>query len=254
MVKEIRYTSIRRVLDNLHDHPMLSDLTLEQAVRYVVRFIELNGFPKFFQDKIECVDIHEFRGLLPCDLISIDQVREPKTHICLRSMTDNFTPGMREEKKKKELPLHNQEGEYPPFGPHPAGPHFEELTFKTQGRVIFTSFPEGQVEIAYKAIPVDDDGFPMLIDNETYLAALEGYIKKQVFTVKYDQGKIAAGVLENAKQDYSFLAGQLNSEFMIPSVSEMQSITNAITSLIPRMSEFYHGFKHLGDREILLKH
>ena len=94
----------------------------------------------------------------------------------------------------------------------------------------------------------------MLIDNETYLAALEGYIKKQVFTVKYDQGKIAAGVLENAKQDYSFLAGQLNSEFMIPSVSEMQSITNAITSLIPRMSEFYHGFKHLGDREILLKH
>ena len=60
MVKEIRYTSIRRVLDNLHDHPMLSDLTLEQAVRYVVRFIELNGFPKFFQDKIECVDIHEF--------------------------------------------------------------------------------------------------------------------------------------------------------------------------------------------------
>ena len=35
MVKEIKYTSIRRVLDNLLDHPMLTNLTLEQAVRLV---------------------------------------------------------------------------------------------------------------------------------------------------------------------------------------------------------------------------
>ena len=256
MVKEIRYTSIRRVLDNLHDHPMLSDITLEQAVRYVVRFIELNGFPKLFQDKIDIIDIHEFRGILPCDLISIDQVRELRTKIPLRSMTDNFTPGLREKKGRKKPPIPNKEGEYPhpPFSPIPGGPVFEEFTFKTQGRIIFTSFPEGKIEIAYKAIPVDDDGFPMLIDNETYLAALEAYIKKQVFTIKYDQSKIAAGVLDNAKQDYAFLAGQLNSEFLIPSVSEMQSITNAITSLIPRMSEFYHSFKHMGDREILRQH
>lgn len=255
MVKEIRYTNIRRVLDNLHDHPMLRDVTLEQAVRYTVRFIELHGYTKMFKDKIDQVEIHEFRGVLPCDLISIIQVRDCKSGTCLRSMTDSFTPGLREPMPRHDRRRPNPEGEYHPVG-HPFGhPHghqpYEELTFKTQGRIIYTSFPEGMVEIAYKSIPVDEDGFPLLIDNETYLAALEAYIKKQVFTIKFDQGKIAAGILQNAQTDYAFLSGELQSEFQIPSISEMESITRYVTSLIPRVREFDKAFRHQGDREFI---
>lgn len=249
MIKEIRYTNIRRVLDNLLEHPMLSDLSLEQVVRYTIRFISLHGFPSLYQDKQDVVDIHEFRGLLPCDLISIIQVKNLRSHLCMRSMTDSFNAGIQD----RTLHHNDHPHRHTPYIP-PMAPSFGEDTWKTQGRVIFTSFPEGKIEIAYKAIPVDEDGFPLLIDNENYLAALEAYIKKQVFTTKYEQGKIAAGVLENAKQDYAWLAGQLNSEFTIPSYSEMQSITNAVTSLIPRMSEFYTGFRHLGDREYIKKH
>jgi hypothetical protein len=240
MVKEIQYTSIRRVLDNLMDHPMLRDITLEQVVRYTVRFIGINGLPKMYQDKIAVLDVHEFRAALPCDLISIIQVKDNHSGICLRSMTDSFTPGM-EPKEAKERH-------------HRDVPHLHEMSFKTQGRVLYTSFPEGQVEIAYKAIPLDEDGFPLLIDNENYLAALEAYIKKQVFTIKFDQGKLAAGVLQNVQQEYAWLAGQLKAEFMIPSVSEMQSLMNAYNSLIPRMSEFYRGFRDAGDRELIRRH
>lgn len=230
MVKEIKYTSIRRVLDNLMDHPMLQDLTLEQAVRHTMRFISLNGFPKLYQDREADVEIKEFRGMLPCDLVSIVQVKDCKDGLCMRAMTDNFMP-------------------------HERKSHFYgEPAFKTQGRVIFTSFPEGTVRIAYKAIPVDDDGFPMLLDNENYLAALEAYIKKQMFIIKFDQQKLPQAVLENAKQEYAWLAGQLQSELQIPSESEMQSISNMINSMIPRMSQFYFGFKHEGDRQYIRNH
>ena len=240
MVKEIQYTSIRRVLDNLMDHPMLRDITLEQVVRYTVRFIGINGLPKMYQDKIVVLDVHEFRAALPCDLISIIQVKDNHSGICLRSMTDSFTPGIEPKEAKERL--------------HRDVPHLHEMSFKTQGRVLYTSFPEGQVEVAYKAIPLDEDGFPLLIDNENYLAALEAYIKKQVFTIKFDQGKLAAGVLQNVQQEYAWLAGQLKAEFMIPSVSEMQSLMNAYNSLIPRMSEFYRGFRDAGDRELIRRH
>ena len=230
----------------MHDHPMLSDLTLEQVVRHTIRFISIHGYSKLYQDKEVDVDIHEFRGLLPCDLISITQVKDGCSGICLRSMTDTFTKGL--------VPP-------PPHSPHPYMPYIPpeapghgEPTFKTQGRVIFTSFPEGKVRIAYKAIPVDEDGFPLLIDNENYLACLEAYIKKQVFTIKFDQGKIAAGVLQNAQTDYAFLAGQLQSEMTIPSYSEMQSITNYITSILPSMRNFDRSFKNMGSREYIKKH
>lgn len=245
MVKEIKYTNIRRVLDSLHDHPMLSNVTLEQVVRYTVRFIGIFGMPKMYQDKEADVDIHEYRGLLPCDLISIIQVKDSCNGICLRSMTDNFTPEV--------LPTPSHLHLHMPYIP-PMAPSHGEPAFKTQGRVIFTSFPEGIIRIAYKAIPVDEDGFPLLIDNENYLACLEAYIKKQVFTVKFDQGKITAGVLENAKQDYAWLSGQLQSEFTIPSVSEFEAISRYVTSILPSVRHFDNGFKNLGNREYIRKH
>lgn len=253
MVKEIRYTNIKRVLDNLHDHPMLSDVTLEQVVRHTIRFISIHGYSKLYSDKEADVDIHEFRGLLPCDLISITQVKDTCSGNCLRSMTDTFTPGLEHEGRSKTPSYRDSQKHHTPYIP-PIAPGHGEPSFKTQGRVIFTSFPEGKVRIAYKAIPVDEDGFPMPIDNENYLACLEAYIKKQVFTIKYDQGKIAAGVLQNAQTEYSWLAGQLASEFQIPSYSEMESIGRYITSILSSVKSFDRGFKHLGDREYIRKH
>ena len=256
MVKEVQYTSIHRVFENLLDHPMLQNITLEQAVKYALKFISKHGYAKLYEDRIADVDIHEFRGALPCDLISITQVKDLRSGICLRAMTDSFPRGMRPERP----PRHNEPAPKPPL---PKGPgidglyippmrrYFEEPSFKTQGQIIYTSFPEGKVQIAYRAIPVDEDGFPLLIDNDTYLDALEGYIKMKVFEVKFDQQKIPAGVFQNAQQQYYAAAKLLQSEFTLPSPSEMRSIAAAWNRLIPSMRDFDKSFRHLGDREYL---
>lgn len=248
MVTEIQYTNIRRVLEDLVEHPLLRNLTLEQVVRHTLRFISLHGYPSLYQDKIEGVEIKDFRGLLPCDLVSIIQVKDLDTGICLRAMTDNFTrglePKLKEDRGPKDLLNNVQHGYIPP-----RKVCAEEMSFKTQGRVIFTSFPAGRVEVAYKAIPVDEDGFPLLIDNETYLNALEAYIKVKVFTVRFDTGSMAAGVLSNAQTDYASAARLLQSEMTTPSVSEMESITRYLNTLIKPVTYFDNGFKNLGDRE-----
>lgn len=188
MVTNIQYTSIRRVLDELHDHPMLQGVTLEQAVRYTLRFISINGFPQLYEDKEADIDIHGHRGVLPCDLISVTQVKDGHG-MALRAMTDTFLPDGRGHGPCRDL-VNNV---HPPLPPH--HPVWREGAFKTQGRIMYTSFPEGKVRVAYKAIAVDDDGYPLLVDNETYLDALEKYIKLRVFTVKFDRGKINANVL-----------------------------------------------------------
>lgn len=254
MVTEIQYTNIRRVLDDLMDHPLLRDLTLEQVVRHTVRFISLHGYPRLYQDKMATVGIKDFRGLLPCDLISIIQVRDLGTGTCLRSMTDSFTPGMRPKPEIKARDVLNNvkpiTEEYIP----PMRDSMDEMSFKTQGRMIFTSFLKGEVEIAYKSIPVDDDGFPLLIDNETYLNALESYIKVKVFTVLYDTGKIQSGILSNAQTEYAWAARQVQQEFLMPSLSEMESLTRYLNTMIKPTTSFDQGFRHLGDREYLRRH
>ena len=232
MIKEYQYTNIRRVLDELHRHPLLSDLTLEQVVSYIVSFIGIFGMPKLYQDKEEVLHIEDFRTKLPCDLICINQIKECKTGVCLRSMTDNFMP--------REYYDRSAGYKIP-----------QELSFKTQGQVLYVSFKTGDVSVSYKAIPVDKDGFPLLIDNPVFLKALEAYIKKEAFTILFDMGKIAPAVLQNTQQQYAWLAGQLQSEFTIPSISEMESIKNSWCTLLQRTTEFREGFKNNGSQEYI---
>lgn len=232
MVKEYNYINIREALSRILRHPLLQDMTLEQAVQYTIDFIGIFGLPKLYQDKEEVLHIEDFRAKLPCDLISINQIKECKTGVCLRSMTDNFMP--REHYDRS------------------AGYRMsQELSFKTQGQILYVSFKIGDVLLSYKAIPVDKEGFPLLINNPVFLKALETYIKKEAFTILFDMGKIAPVVLQNTQQQYAWLAGQLQSEFTIPSISEMESIKRSWCTLLQRTSEFNNGFKNNGDQEYI---
>lgn len=223
MVNNFQYVNIREILSRLLRHPLLTDLNLETAIQYTVDFFGIMGLPPTYVDAQEEVEIESYRGMLPCNLISINQVRWKKNGICMRSMTDNFNG-------------HSEEDNGEP-------------TFKTQGRMIYTSFKEGTIEVSYKAMSVDSEGYPLLPDEPTFLRALELYIKKQWFTILFDMGKISPAVLQNTQQEYAFACGACNNTFMIPSPSEMESITNMMNQLIPRFNEFKKGFKHLGDKE-----
>ena len=236
MVNNINWVKLPVILDRLLRHPLLNDLNLETAIQYTLDFIGIMGLPNVYVDKIETIDIKEYRGELPCDLISINQVRLHKNGIALRAMTDNFNA----------YPTHDHEGgDWGERG---------EPSFKSQGRVIFTSIRHEKVDISYKAIMLDDEGLPLIPDNSIFLKALELYIKKEWFTILFDMGKISPAVLNNTQQSYAFVAGQCNNEFLIPSVNEMEAITNSLNQLIPRTNEFRNGFKNLGDKEYLRIH
>ena len=227
MIKERNnFVNIREVLARVTSHPMLKNVDLEQAIRYTVDFISIVGCPTFYLDKEIDIPIKDYRGLMPCDLVSITQVKDKKTECCMREITDVFNP--RENNFNTEL------------------------SFKTQGNIILTSFRTGEITISYKALPVDETGIPLLIDNTNFLKALELYIKKEKFGVLYDEGKIREGIMSKAETDYAFAVAQCEKEFIMPSISELQSITNMWNTLIPRVTEFDNGFTKLGNREYLI--
>jgi hypothetical protein len=153
MINNINYTNIRVILDNCLQHELLQDLTLEQIVSYVVKFNGIFNIPQLYIDKCVEVPIKDYRGLLPVDLVSIKQVLDKDTNKALSEINGTFF-----------------------------NHHYSERGFKTQGQCIFTSFDCGNLVVAYRAIPVDEEGYPLILDNEKYKNALELYIKKSKFT------------------------------------------------------------------------
>lgn len=223
------FISIRVVMDDLLSHPLLADLSFERVLNYTYHFMRIVGIPDMFNEKVGRVSIEDYRGALPCDMYRLIQVKDVETGVCYRSSTDSF--------------FHSDNK-----------PEMLDLSYKVQGGVIYTSNKEGEVEIAYMAMQMDDEGYPMIPDNSSFIRALESYIKRERFKVLMETGKLNAQVFEYADREYKFDVAQAGTSLLMPTYDEMQSFTNMWNTLIPRVTEHSHGFKDLGTREYLKNH
>lgn len=232
--KEMNYTNIKLIMDRLQRHPLMADINFETVVDYAVDFIRIVGTPPSFLDKTALVEINEYRGELPCDFYEMIQVRTaaPKGEHghAFRYTTDSFHMS----------PHHHKHS---------------DLTYKLQGNCIFTSIRKGMVEIAYRAMPIDDEGYPLIPDNSSFSRALELYIKLQWFTIQFDMGKINSQVLSNTQQQYAWAVGQAQTDLIRPSIDQMTAITNMWNKLLPDTTKDHrHGFLHEGTSEHIIVH
>lgn len=233
-------TNIRRVADRIMRHPLLRDVPFETILDYTVDFLQIVGVPSLFEEKTALLHVENYRCMLPCDYVSIIQVRTAKkvdgiepnhrSHVSYRYSTDSF----------------HMSNEKPDIGRYGT-----DLTYKIQGYVIYTSTKDTDIEIAYNAIATDGEGYPLLPDNPSFLRALEAYIKKQQFTILFDLGKLQPAILQNAQQEYAFYVGQCQTDMIMPSIDQMESLTNLWTALIARANEHSKGFINSGSKEYL---
>ena len=214
------------------EHPLLQDVTMERVIKYAADFMQIVGVPKMFDNKTAKLEVTKYKAELPCDFYSILGVRMSDSHIAFRATTDIYH--LSDDKEPAD--------------------NYRDLTYKLQGNYIFTSIEEGEIEISYLSIPVDDEGLPMIPDNVKYINALELYIKKRLFTILFDQQKLHQSVLQNVQQEYAWAVGQAQNDLIKPSIDEMESISNMWNQLIWSVTDHRNGFRDSGNKEYLRRH
>ena len=188
---------------------------------YALDFLRIVGMPNIFIEKVVPLEIKNYRALLPCDFHEMIQVRLTDKNI--RNNIFIYASNNFHYSENKEDAV--------------------TLTYKILGNVIYTSLKECNIEIAYRAIAIDEDGYPLIPDSSAVTRALELYIKKQCFTILFDLNKINQNVYQNTQQEYAWAVGQAQSDLVRPSLDEMQSITNSLNTILVRNNEHNKGFK-----------
>lgn len=242
----IQTTNIRRILDRVMRHPMLRDIPFETSVEYTVDFISLLGTPAIYDEKTAIIIVRNWRGQLPCDFEKMIQVRVAGPQTCHRWINvPCLVP--RPVYRKSGHSFHMSDF-------HPNAGITGEFTYKIQGLVIFTSTKDIDIEIAYRAYATDEEGYPLLPDNPSFLRGLESYIKLKWFTILYDQGKISQQVMQNTQQDYAWAVGDAQSEFSRLSLDDAETLSNSFKTILPRNNEHWKGFFTTGAEEIWKRH
>ena len=239
-----QYKSVGTILWKVLKNPLCNELSLEEASEYALEFIKLLGAPVVYLTKIEHLKLNCYKAELPCDLLYLEGVRYLD---CDNIGSAGGPVAMRESSNIYHLDtteFDNTNGRYLNHGNN-------EFTYKIQKGIIFTSMEEGTIELAYKGIALDEDGYPLIPDNSSFTRALEAYIKKQHFTILFDLGKIGNGPLAQVQQDYAWAVGDCQSEFNRLTIDKAESFYNSWRTLIIRSSEHRTGFLHNGTQEKL---
>lgn len=256
------YTSLSVIADKILRHPMMAGISFEAIIDYAIDFMRIVQCAGFFEEKCIPIEISEYKGVLPQDFYEVNQIRLIGSSTKIPKYIENY----RIDEQGNKIPsgtytqdgyedlevYHNKAFRYATDTFHMSDikSHLD-LTYKIQGGYIFTSIKEGTVELSYKAILIDNEGFPMIPDNSKFTRALEAYIKKQWFTILFDMGKLQPAVLQNTQQEYAWAVGACETEFQKMSLDKAESFYNSWTTLIPRTNEHYRGFASNGVKQNL---
>lgn len=107
------------------------------------------------------------------------------------------------------------------------------LDYRISGGNIITSIQSGRISISYIAMAVDEDGYPMIINNESYKRALEQYVTVEWYKILFAQNKININAVTMIENDYQWSVARATSSLRTPTYDQMESISRILNSLLP---------------------
>lgn len=216
-----RFVSLKEIINRVYlsGGDIVNDVTEDDVITYAIELMGIVGIPALFENKIENLEIKNYKAALPCDFIEEKGIKCCDRH--LNASTDMFD--VRES--KTHVP-----------------------TYKIQGNFIITSIEKGNIQLAYTAIKTDDEGYPMIVDDQSFIRALVSYIVyKRVFT-NYINGRLPnENIMERVEREYEFNIAQATQKLTQPTIDEFDNISRMMNSFIFRHNSRKEGFKNIGD-------
>jgi hypothetical protein len=116
----------------------------------------------------------------------------------------------------------------------------QDITYTINGNYILFSKEDGICAISYKGIATDDDGYPLVPDNQYYKEALFWYCFKHILMLGY---KSPSGIdYPFAEARWQFYCTGARNKANYPSISEYEQFKNSWTGLLSNMNSYKERF------------
>ena len=124
-----------------------------------------------------------------------------------------------------------------------------EASYTINPPYIDTSLKNGYAMIAYKAVPTDCDGYPMVADDEDVKEAIYWYINMKMLYPLWRNGHVRDAIYAHAESEWKKKKMAAYSNISMPSHDELMTIQNTWVRLIPKMNEHSTSYQYLSTAE-----
>lgn len=221
-MSQFKTTSVYNVVLKLY-----RDLGLEDP-NYEIDFIEWIGEALAFigsyaqyEQKNSTLAVTDFSCAMPIDLIKIQQVSYDKKII-------QFNPGSFFFHEDQSPNLHVS----------------TEESYTVLPNYIKTSFESGDLFISYLALPTDENGYPLIPDNQYFMDALFWYCYRQMLLKGY-QSRVKEITYFFADEKWRFYCTAARNQANYPSIDEYERFGQIWKGLLPSANLHAQGFNTL---------
>lgn len=236
------YISIKNIIARVY-----SNLNLKEEERFYDMFewgaeaMEFIGAAKHLEDRAWEACIEDYKSLLPCDIVEIQQVSYCGYPLQPKSSTYGIphTPWTAEVQDHGILADRIIDGNQLAGEPiQYNGIHSYEII----GGYIKTSFRTGELIVYYKGMPVDEEGFPLIPDEINCREAIFWYIFRMLLLGGFSHPTIN---FEYAQVMWEKYCRQARSYANMPTLDQLENIKRRFLNLKPNLRAANNFFRDL---------
>lgn len=109
----------------------------------------------------------------------------------------------------------------------------------------------GYLKVAYQAMPLDEEGYPLIPDSASFMEAVYWYIITKLLYPRWVQGAIRDAVYYDARSNWNYYCKQAYGQAMMPSPDKMEALKNKWLQFYPEVNDFDSNFSSTGNKQTL---
>lgn len=136
------------------------------------------------------------------------------------------------------------------LGKHSANPSID-LQYTIKPGYIMCNVPCGYLKMSYSAIPLDDDGYPLIPDLTSYTEAIYWYITMKALYPKLLRGELNRQDYYDIRRSWAFYCAQAYAEALMPNEDGLEAIKNNWNKIVPEYADHNTFYSHTGEKQII---
>jgi len=246
--------SVKNVIAKVYrDLDLREEDNLINFIEWSAEALEKIGAFSQLESKHKRVEIENYRGELPDDLVYLTLVtyrnypilptENAISPIKIDTATSSTRPYAFYQDKIQNAVFVDDTG----FEGNNTRVKFDDVKYQISNGLIKTSFDCGYLEIVYEAMPLDEEGFPLVPDYVEFKDALYWYINMKYSYTQWRRGELRDGIYQDAENKWHWYCQQAANKAMIPDLGKLENIKRSYLTLRPRTEQFKKFYDNLNE-------
>lgn len=266
-----KFISIKQVIDKFYgDSAIQDEIPYSDLVRWIADALSFINQNPQFERKVTGTEsnpdlvITNYKAKLPCELYRIEQIMvngraaRYSSNTMHHAMLAPACCGPVDDCNIENTLIDNFGNEFiTSYHHYWNGLACSDITYDINKDCITLSIPTGTVKIAYLAVPIDDDGFPLIPDDVSYIEAITAFLMSKIDYQNWRRNPDSSGykaLYEASDLKWCWYVRQAKNAAKMLSPDQMETLRNATVRLLNNKNYHASFFSNLGNRENTKNH